>query len=710
MSDVSPSSERRAQLTALTGLLVQVGLFIFASCAVILSPQRPAAAFSAAVHILVGLLIWIILLTIFSLRRRSRLEDLETEQLRRARDEGRATNIFEVGDESLLLERRRLAWTYKFLVPIITVLIALKLIAAYFFESGYVAAKIAEAEKSADEATLVPMLFMAGTAFCAFIYSRYIVGMARQPEWRLLRAGGSFLIGNAITCTIVALALALSQSKALAPWVEPLADDIVRTIMLILGIEVVVNLILEMYRPRRAGEEVRPAFDSRILGLFSEPGGIVRSVAETVNYQFGFEVSGTWFYKLLQRSVLPLAALTLVSLIALSCVVIVDVDEAGYIEHFGSVDAKKQIGPGLHFKMPWPIDSVMRERVDQVRFLTIGEGSEDDGHAHGENEAILWTEEHEFNAEILTVVANPEMDQLSVDSSDSDGGKRSRSVAVSLLMTSVVIEYKIKDLHAYSYNYADPDKVLESIAHQELSDYAAGVDLAALMGRGRQAFGPSMKKVLQRRCDENELGIDITFVALQEAHPPSQSDVAKAFQDVVAAEMRKTAAIEQAHGNAQQMLTTVAGSVERSEEIDEAIQKLNRLNSEHEKSPSAGSEAAVATAKKRLDQLLFGDESKGIAPASGRVAAMLATARATRASVISEAESKARSFKYDVVAFRAAPDLFMVRRWLDALSVELPRMRKYIFVGDKANRDNVIIEWDGKEAGTLDLSEPELGK
>ncbi len=710
MSDVSPSSERRAQLTALTGLLVQSGLLVFGVGAVFLSPFRPAAVFAATSHLLAGLLIWVILLIIFSLRRRSRAEDLETEQLRRARDEGRATNIFDTADESLLLERRRLAWAYRFLFPVFTVLIALTLIGGYFFQPAFVPMRGA-----AGKASLVPMLFMAGIAFCAFVYSRYVVGMARQPAWRLLRAGGSFLIGNAITCTIVALSLAFSQSKALEPWVEPLAQDVVRTVMLILGIEVIANLILEMYRPRRAGEEIRPAFDSRVLGLFSEPGGIVRSMAETVNYQFGFEVSGTWFYRLLQRSVLPLTALTIVALILLSCVVVIDVDEAGYVEHFGSVDKAGQQGPGLHFKLPWPVDRVMRERVDQVRFLTIGEGhdegeDEDDDHGHDDKGAILWTEEHEFNPEILTVVANPEMGQFSMGDPGSKGDKRSRSVAVSLLMTSVAIEYKIKSLHDYAYKYTDPREVLESIAHQELSDYAAGVDLAALMGRGRQAFGPSMKKVLQKRCDDNELGIDITFVALQEAHPPSQSDVAKSFQDVVAAEMRKTADIEKAHGEAQQILTTVAGSIERSRAIDEAIQGLDRLEADLAKSPSASAEASVKEAEKRLESLLFGDRSRGISPASGRVAAMLASARAASAASVSEAESKARRFKYDVVAYRSAPELFMVRRWLDALRVELPRMRKFIFVGDKSNRENVIIEWDGKKAGTLDLSEPELGK
>ncbi len=711
MSDVSPSSEQRAQSTTMAGLLIQLGLFgvIFFVATWTASPSDPVAAVWR--HLLGGVPIWLLLLLIFVQRRRSRVEDLETEQLRRARDEGRATNIFDVGDESLLLERRRLAWTYRFLVPAVTVFVAVYHIGgALLFWSWSWGQPLAEKGWQRTDQPFVPMLFLAGAAFVCFIYSRYVVGMARQPEWRILRAGGSYLIGTALTCTAVAISLALAQAKSLTLWAEPVAAYVVRVAMLLIGIEVVVNLILELYRPRRAGEQVRPAFDSRLLGLFSEPGGIVRSIAETVNYQFGFEVSGTWFYKLLQRSVLPLTALTIISLVVLSSVVIVDVDESAYIEHFGSVEHDEPIGPGLHFKMPWPFDRVMRERVDQVRFLTIGEfHSEEEEKAHGHENAVLWTEDHEVNAEFLTVVANPDVDRLSFDGNESGGESRSRSVAVSLLIISVTIEYKIKDLHAFAYNYTDPGKVLESIAYQELSDYAAGVDLAALMGTGRQAFGPKMKTVLQRRCDEHDLGVDITFVALQEANPPSQSDVASTFQAVVAAELRKTAEIEKAVGTSHEMLTMATGSVDRAEALDAAIQDLDRLNGELESSPSAEAEAAVDRARERLDDLLFGNESKNISPASGRVASMLARARANSSASVSEAESKARRFKYDVVAFRAAPELFQVRRWLDALQVELPRLRKFILVGDRT-RDGVIIEWDGKQAGSLDLSEPELGK
>ncbi len=47
--------------------------------------------------------------------------------------------------------------------------------------------------------------------------------------------------------------------------------------------------IFKLYRPRRTGREARAPYESRLLGLLSMPKGILRSTAETLDYQFGFK-------------------------------------------------------------------------------------------------------------------------------------------------------------------------------------------------------------------------------------------------------------------------------------------------------------------------------------------------------------------------------------------------------------------------------------
>ena len=121
-----------------------------------------------------------------------------------------------------------------------------------------------------------------------------------------------------------------------------------------------------------------------------------------------------------------------------------------------------------------------------------------------------------------------------------------------------------------------------------------------------------MTKVLQGRCDELGLGIEITFVALQDAHPPSQSDVAKTFQNVVASEILRAATVVEATGLANRTLTLAAGSVVRAKALDEAVREMDRLSIEAERLDTEELRDAAAEAVIRVDDLLFGNPSKGI--------------------------------------------------------------------------------------------------
>jgi regulator of protease activity HflC (stomatin/prohibitin superfamily) len=713
MSNTTIPLERRAQLVGVFGLVIQLGLF---GVAVWLGAWFDSDAVRAlSLHLLGGGLIWVAIVLVFTQRRQSRLEDLETETLKQTQKAGQATHIFDVADEKFLLARRRLAWTQKFILPLITVLLALyHILGPILFWNWTTPLEDESWRRVADP--FPPLLFAGGVAFVSFVYARYVIGMSRFRHWRLLRAGGSYLIGNALSAVLLVVAFAVSGSEAAKHWVEPAAVRVIGVGVLLLGIELVVNFILEFYRPRRREEASRPAFDSRLLGLFGEPGGVVRSIAETVNYQFGFEVSGTWVYRLIQRSVFPLTALTALVLILLSSVVIIDVDEEAYIERFGRLVQKESepLPPGLHFKFPWPVDRTVRTRVDTLRTLTIGElheAAHGDEHGHGAEEGvdtashpILWTEEHDFNKEMLTLVASPYSDSVSLEPSGSpEGAQRSRSVSVSLLMISVQVEYEIASAFDFAYRYADPEKVIESIAYQELADYAAGVDATSLMGVERESFTPRMQATLQNRVEEMQLGIHISNVMLQDVHPPSEQDVASTFQNVVAAEIHKSATIEAARGHAERTLTLVAGSASRAHAIDKAIQEMDRLNLMTLTQSGSDAKAGRSVAESRVDDLLFGNAGRWLAPASGAVASVIAGARADRSTRLSDAESKQRQYVADAAAFEASPELFKTRRYLSTFGRILGRVRKVIVTGDSSN---VIVEWNSQSKASLDLAAP----
>ena len=137
--------------------------------------------------------------------------------------------------------------------------------------------------------------------------------------------------------------------------------------MLLIAAEIVLNFVLNLYRPRRPGETPRPAFDSRILSLFAAPDSIVRSINEAVNYQFGFDITSSWGYQLLLRSFAWLLAFGLVVLIALSSVVVVEPGQQAVRLRGGRIVGSVYEGSTM-FKLPWPLETVEVIAAFEVAF------------------------------------------------------------------------------------------------------------------------------------------------------------------------------------------------------------------------------------------------------------------------------------------------------------------------------------------------------
>ncbi|MFQ5591487.1 MAG: SPFH domain-containing protein [Phycisphaerae bacterium] len=692
MSELAIPGDRRAQRVAAAGLVLQLAAFSVLTWASVWSHSDAIAA--VARFMVAGLPVWIVLYLVFNQLRRVRCEEQETEELKRSREAGGSTAIFEYDAEALLIEQSRLKWMVRWLLPVGTVVVTLVLLPGHYVLWGWpldLEVVFGPGGLRRTQQPIVVMWFMVGVGFFCFLFARYSIALSHLPGWRLLRAGASYMAGNALAC--LGLAIALMATSTIG-WAEPALALAVRVAMLVLGIELTVNFILDFYRPRTPGVVQRPSFDSRLLGLTSEPGGIAKSIAEAVNYQFGFAVSSTWFYQLLQRWMFPIMVVTFAAVMALTSIVVVEADELAVVERLGKLVTKPggELAPGIHFKWPYPIDVVQRWPVRRIEELMIGEATEDD--LEHEGEAVVWTTPHEYVPELMLLVASRKDVVLSEGGETrTDLSAGGESVPVSLLMVSVPIEYRVKDIHAFLYNYDDPVKLMEGVAYQYLSDYAAGVDIDELIGPGREAFNKNLKKLIQSRLDKLDMGVEIVFVGLRGAHPPAKDQVAAAFQKAISAQINMVATVNAAEGEARRILTSIAGTETRARALDSAIGQRERLRGD----PSAEPQA-LAQAEQQLDDLLMGNRERGIPPPSGEAAAIIADARSVASQRIADAAARARAFSAEVAAFEAAPELYKQRKRLQKY-VDLGDIRKYLIIGDPAN---VIIEYEGDVQAGLD--------
>jgi len=636
---------RRVTAVAVGGLVVQC-LLAAATAALTAWSGSPALA-AAAWHMLGGIPIWIFLAVFYGQREIEAREAMAAEKL--SRDDS-AVLFGEVSDE-LARVRQRLA-----------ALVAYGLPAASFLVGGYLVGMGAwllwrglAGWSAAADAPAGPrgvgLMFAAGAvAFVAFVAGRWISGCARIPGWQLVRGGASYLM----SCFVVAL-LTLVAAAAVA-----LAGDgrflrllavAVPAVMLAVGGEILVVSLLEAYRPRKPGELPRPAFDSRLLGLLTAPESLGEVVSDLIRYQFGVEVSGSWIYRLLGRALVPLTAFAGAVLVALSCLVVVGPDEQGVVLRHGSLSGPPR-GPGIRFKLPWPIETVETHPTRRVLQLVV---SSNVGDRDLDGDGLLWK------------TADDRLEQIGKEYYPAAlaGGTAGGGLAV--LQAEVVVEYRVDDLVDYLEAAAAPEATLRVVAQQEASRYFASHDLAFLMSNGRIDGGPRLVEAIQGRLDALGLGIRVVDAAITSLKPPGGA-VARAFHRQIAAQQERETLVEKARRDAVATLSTVAGSVEQGRRLDAAILALDALRTR------SADAAAIATQQAEIDGLL--------GAAGGESAGLIHAARGARWTRLAAEEAARVRFAGELEALRLAPRYYRADRLFAVLAAALADRRKFIVAGD----------------------------
>ena len=587
-------AERRGKNVAITGAVVQLGLAAVLLGVWLVTGSNVALA--GGLMSVAGLPLWLMVTMLQYCRQLASREQAEFDELTQ---QGATTGtIFELKEgEELRPAASRVAFMQRWIVPIFTLIwaalhIAFGTLLFLYFDGTnpqlVFGSLMGDAfyEVSHSQPAIL-LVIVAG--FAAFLFSRYATGMGRAPQWRLLRSAGSYLL---IT---VLFAAALLASLIMA-WQGMHSVDLVIAyfmplVQLALACELILNFVLELYRPRLPGQEYQPSFESRLFCLVAEPEQVGHSIAETLNYQFGFEVSKTWFYQLTSRAFLPLAFFGALVLTGMSSIVLVRDGEQHVVLHWGSPD--RILDAGLHFKWPWPIDTTKNFNVGRVHDFTLGLGSDsgsEDDHGHDEESSgqkiFLWAEEHdhgEYKEQDFLIAASVGAEKKSRYKSEEE------APPVQIIKLVIPVHYQIKDVIKWGFGAQDPARLLMAEAHREMVRYCASATLdspapggakdrpEAIMTYGRRRIAKELKTRIQAAADRLDLGVKITYVGLLSAHPPV--DAAEAFENVLKAERQRDHQRSEAKAEAAKILIAAAGDARLASELAARIQMIEELRS-----------------------------------------------------------------------------------------------------------------------------------
>ncbi|UCF00331.1 MAG: hypothetical protein JSV82_04495 [Planctomycetota bacterium] len=677
-------SSKRAEYIARVSLILSVAFFGIAFFVGRWSGFFPISAICWL--ILSAALVWLVLTIQFHQRALAEQERLDMSQLAESKQ---ASTIFQAKGERAAMfavAQRRLELLEKWFIPIFSASIA-----AYQIAIGLYLLKIIPADPDIQaKQPLICATSMTAIAFICFIVSRYATGMSAQMHWKPLRAGGSIFLGIAVLCFALAISLALAQFKIFAGITAiSLAAPI---LLIILGAENALNIVMDIYRPRLKGQYSRSAFDSRLLGIINEPGGILRTAASAIDYQFGFKVSQTWFYKLLEKAIIPLVLFAAVTLHLLSCIVVVAPNEQAIIEHFGNpikqTGEKRIIGPGLSFKWPWPIDITYKHPTEKVSEIYIGYAPKIDPKTKEviHEKSLLWGKAH-YEEEYLLLVA----------SEQTSGKLAPGAVPVSLVIATIPVQYKIKDLYSFLYNHNQPEKLLESICYRELTKFAASAKIEvdseadmnqSLLGAGRAEAKRILTNNIQTAVDKAELGVEIIFLGLQGIHPPPE--VAVDYQKVIGVVQKKQALVLAAHSQRNKTLSSLAGSVNDAN-------KLYTLASEYQHAKENNQPEKIEKLGNELDS--------AFAQAKGDIFNTLRQAQSYAFEKATLARATGQRFASQLKAYQAGGQIYKRQLRLAVFEEALENIRKFVVVADQNDTQVFIIDVQEKLTPSLyDLS------
>ncbi len=675
------TTDRRGELIAILGFVLCV--LAAGAMAALAIYCYSIVVWALACIIAGGIGIWVltwIQLHQLRLLAEEQLEVSELEQQRQRKLGGTQTIFDEEELEQMdkFAMGRRLRAIERFLVPPLALGVALLQLAAGIAILPWAwTLPVFEAASAASEVQNVPVaIFVAGgLVFAFFMMSRFAIDLSKLHDWAGLRAGGNYLFGCSMASLLVLIAMVCTKFELFS--IEDYSTWILGCVLAVLACESISNFILDFYRPRIPGQVQRPFYESRLLGMFSEPGGILRSFAKDINYQFGFQVSETWFYKLMRGAVLPLIAFQIFAILSLTVFVVVPPGHQAVIERNGK-PWPRTAKPGIHLTWPWPIDRATVVPVDRVRRMEIGH-EQNKAQYQESGHAILWTKNH-YEIEYKLLVA---------DHRATENVK----VPVNLLSVSMPVHWRVKpgddQVIRFHRQSADPSDIIESLAYQSLTQYAAQADILDLLGERGITAAAALKRSLQDACDSlgddhEGLGVEIVHVGIGGIHPPPDEDVAKAYEEVVNASEKKESMILAAQGDAAQLRVTAAGN--KWEEIHDAIVAEDKARKDS--APDADRHAESV-------EELFRSVAGGTAGKRVKGAEQRAYDR------VFKEMAEAERYSVRVAAYKSAPLTYERRIRLRMLEELLDGLRKYIIAVDQP--DKVLIEIDTKTRQGLDV-------
>ena len=223
-----------------------------------------------------------------------------------------------------------------------------------------------------------------------------------------------------------------------------------------------------------------------------------------------------------------------------SGIFIVSADQQAVVTRFGAV-TNPRVAPGIHYALPWPIDSVYKLKVHQLRRTVIG-------------------------GEIPDAV----LGRIQPASSEFLSGDQN------LLNVRVVAQYSVSEPRDFLFATEDVDRVVKAVVESELAHRIARTPVDDILTTDKIAIQNDVLKTAQHALNDYKPGVELSSINIENVTPPAEA--ADAFRGVAGARADANRLVNEAEGYANDLIPRAQGEAAQLAEQAQAYKdgKINR--------------------------------------------------------------------------------------------------------------------------------------
>jgi membrane protease subunit HflK len=240
-----------------------------------------------------------------------------------------------------------------------------------------------------------------------------------------------------------------------------------------------------------------------------------------------------------------IGALVLIGVaIAFSVVFTIQPEEVGIVLRFGKYS--RTADPGLNFKMPAPIEQVLKVPVQRQLKQEFGFATEEAG-------VRTRYSDRDFRSESLMLTGD-----------------------LNVADVEWIAQYRVDDPYKYLFKVRNVGKTFRDMNEAVMRAVVGDRSVDEVITVGRLEIEDDVKVKLQELCDRYETGIVVDQIVLQNVNPPDP--VKPSFNEVNQAEQERERAINDARGEYNRVIPKARG--EAAQVIEQArgyaIDRVNR--------------------------------------------------------------------------------------------------------------------------------------